>query len=39
MGVRFYKNGVKKLEGIFRDNNIFEGKYYSPNSEIIFEGN
>ena len=37
-GIRFYKNGVKKLEGIFKDNNIFEGEYYSPNSTIIFEG-
>ena len=37
-GIRFYKNGKKKLEGIFEDNNIFEGKYYSPKEKVIFEG-
>ena len=37
-GIRYYKNGKKKLEGIFEENNIFEGNYYNPKGEIIFKG-
>ena len=37
-GIRYYKNGLKKLEGIFGDNNIFEGVYYNPKGKIIFKG-
>ena len=37
-GIRFYKSGKKKLEGIFKKNDIFEGKYYNPYGEVIFKG-
>ena len=37
-GIKYYKNGKKKLEGTFEENNIFEGKYYSPEGKVIFEG-
>ena len=37
-GIRYYKNGSKKLEGIFEDNNIFEGNYYNPEGKIIWKG-
>ena len=31
-------SGKKKLEGIFKENDIFEGKYYNPDNKIIFKG-
>ena len=38
-GIRFYKNGQKKLEGNFESSdNIFKGKYYSPNGNLIYKG-
>ena len=36
--IRYYKNGSKKLEGIFENNNIFEGNYYNPEGKIIWKG-
>jgi len=37
-GIKFYKNRQKKFEGYFELNNIFEGIYYSPKGNIIFQG-
>ena len=37
-GIRFYKSGKKKIEGVFEENNISKGKYYDPNGKVIYEG-
>ena len=37
-GIKYYKNGSKKIEGIFNDINSCEGIYYDPFENKIFEG-
>ena len=37
-GVKFYKNGSKKIEGIFDTLNLCEGIYYSPENKEIYRG-
>ena len=37
-GKKYYKNGKKKIEGVFTNFNSFKGIYYDPNEVPIFEG-
>ena len=37
-GIKYYKNGKKKIEGVFTNFNSFKGIYYDPNEVPIFEG-
>ena len=37
-GVKYYKNGDKKIEGKFEDIYTVDGTYYNPHGGIIFEG-
>ena len=37
-GIKFYKTGKKKIEGIFNSINYCEGKYYSPENIEIYNG-
>ena len=37
-GIKYYKNGSKKIEGKFDDLFTYDGKYYDPYGQIIFEG-
>ena len=37
-GIKYYKNGSKKIEGKFDDLFTYDGKYYEPYGQIIFEG-
>ena len=37
-GIKYYINGSKKIEGIFESINSYEGKYYNPKGEEIYNG-
>ena len=37
-GIKFYKNGQKKFEGLFELNDKFNGIYFSPKGDIIYKG-
>ena len=37
-GIKYYKNGKKKIEGVFTNFNSFKGIYYDPNEVPILEG-
>ena len=37
-GIRYYINGSKKIEGYFKNNILFNGKYYDKNNILIFKG-
>ena len=37
-GIKFYIDGSKKIEGIFESINSYEGKYYNPKGEEIYNG-
>ena len=37
-GIKFYINGSKKIKGTFKSINSYEGKYYNPKGEEIFNG-
>ena len=37
-GIKYYKNGSKKIDGYFLNINSYKGIYYDPNGNIIFEG-
>jgi len=38
MGIKYYKNGSKKIEGYFHNIFLFDGNYYSPDKELVFKG-
>lgn len=37
-GIKFYVDGSKKIEGIFESIDSYEGKYYNPEREEIYNG-
>ena len=37
-GIKYYQNNIKKVEGIFRNINSYNGIYYDPDEKQIFEG-
>ena len=37
-GIKYYVNGLKKIEGIFESINSYEGKYYNPKGKEIYNG-
>ena len=37
-GIKYYKNGSKKIEGEFTDIFTYDGIYYNPYGKIIFKG-
>ena len=37
-GIKYYKNGSKKIEGEFTDIFTYDGIYYNPYGQIIFKG-
>jgi len=37
-GIKYYVNGLKKIEGTFKSINSYEGKYYNPKGKEIYNG-
>ena len=37
-GIKYYDNGSKKIEAIFTNNISYKGKYYSPDKELLYDG-
>ena len=37
-GIKYYKNGLIKIEGNFQNINSYKGTYYNPEGVIIFKG-
>ena len=37
-GIKYYDNGSIKFEGIFDSLNSIDGKYFSPDNELIYKG-
>ena len=38
LGIRYYKNNAIKIKGYFYGNNNCEGKYYSPENKLLYNG-
>jgi len=37
-GIKYYDNGSKKIEAIFANNTSYKGKYFSPDNELLYDG-
>ena len=37
-GIKYYDNGSKKIEAIYTNTKTCKGKYYSPDNELLYEG-